>query len=279
MSVTPASSGRHPSRRHRPGQHRSRGHHRGRHRSAGIVAGGIGPRASSRAASVPQGSSQVRLQERMNSPLQLRKVRLRGLGGRAVCGVPCACASATRSRGRHVASRRTEIPRIQSAQADFAPFQRRIHSLLVGLAPTLLGRIRTPLVVGLAPTPLGRIRTPLVVGLAPTPLGRIRTPLLVGLAPTPLGRTRAHTPRRGLAPTLLARSHPHSGGDSRHASGHRSRPNYRLTRCACDRGRGVSHLLYSACRSAKGRLKLSRTRCLRSSSRLREMGLVRVGEV
>jgi hypothetical protein len=30
-----------------------------------------------------------------NSPLQLRKVRLRGLGGQAVCGVPGTCASAT----------------------------------------------------------------------------------------------------------------------------------------------------------------------------------------
>jgi hypothetical protein len=31
----------------------------------------------------------------MNSPLENRKVRLRGLGGRVVCGVPCTCASAT----------------------------------------------------------------------------------------------------------------------------------------------------------------------------------------
>jgi hypothetical protein len=31
----------------------------------------------------------------MNSPLQHRKVRLRGLGGQALCGVPCTCASAT----------------------------------------------------------------------------------------------------------------------------------------------------------------------------------------
>ena len=30
----------------------------------------------------------------MNSPLGLRKVRLRGLGGRAACGVPRTCASA-----------------------------------------------------------------------------------------------------------------------------------------------------------------------------------------
>jgi hypothetical protein len=30
-----------------------------------------------------------------NSPLESRKVRLRGLGGRAVCGVSGTCASAT----------------------------------------------------------------------------------------------------------------------------------------------------------------------------------------
>ena len=34
--------------------------------------------------------------ERMNSPLEIRKVRLRGLGGPAVCGIPRTCASATR---------------------------------------------------------------------------------------------------------------------------------------------------------------------------------------
>src|SRR5688500_278321 len=38
--------------------------------------------------------ARVRLQERMNSPLQNHKVRLRGLGGPGVCGVPGACASA-----------------------------------------------------------------------------------------------------------------------------------------------------------------------------------------
>jgi hypothetical protein len=32
----------------------------------------------------------------MNSPLGKRKVRLRGLGGPAVCGVPRTCASAAR---------------------------------------------------------------------------------------------------------------------------------------------------------------------------------------
>jgi hypothetical protein len=37
----------------------------------------------------------VRLQERMNSPLERRKVRLRGLGGLTVCGVPDTGASAT----------------------------------------------------------------------------------------------------------------------------------------------------------------------------------------
>jgi hypothetical protein len=30
----------------------------------------------------------------MNSPLENRKVRLRGLGGPAVCGIPCNRASA-----------------------------------------------------------------------------------------------------------------------------------------------------------------------------------------
>jgi hypothetical protein len=41
-----------------------------------------------------------RMQERMNSPLQLHKVRLRGLGGMAVCGVPGTCASATGNNHR-----------------------------------------------------------------------------------------------------------------------------------------------------------------------------------
>jgi hypothetical protein len=31
----------------------------------------------------------------MNSPLEIRKVRLRGLGGHTVCGVPGTGASAT----------------------------------------------------------------------------------------------------------------------------------------------------------------------------------------
>jgi hypothetical protein len=30
----------------------------------------------------------------MNSPLEIRKVRLRGLGGMVVCGIPGTCASA-----------------------------------------------------------------------------------------------------------------------------------------------------------------------------------------
>jgi hypothetical protein len=37
----------------------------------------------------------VRPLERMNSPLEIRKVRLRGLGGPALCGIPGTCASAT----------------------------------------------------------------------------------------------------------------------------------------------------------------------------------------
>ena len=37
----------------------------------------------------------ARPRERMNSPLENRKVRLRGLGGPTACGVPCTGASAT----------------------------------------------------------------------------------------------------------------------------------------------------------------------------------------
>jgi hypothetical protein len=46
---------------------------------------------------VPMGDlAAVRPLERMNSPLENRKVRLRGLGGPALCGVRSTCASATR---------------------------------------------------------------------------------------------------------------------------------------------------------------------------------------
>jgi hypothetical protein len=58
----------------------------------------------------------------------------RGLGGRGVCGVPRTGAAATGGSGRHPrVSRRADpaAPRPQSAKADFAIFQRRIHSLLV----------------------------------------------------------------------------------------------------------------------------------------------------
>jgi hypothetical protein len=41
----------------------------------------------------------VLIQERMNSPLEGRKVRLRGLGGTGVCGDPGSCASATGRMG------------------------------------------------------------------------------------------------------------------------------------------------------------------------------------
>jgi hypothetical protein len=94
------------------------------------------------------------------------EVRPRGLGGPAVCGVPRTCASAAgsilhspglsfrRSAALHlpmprtrratekssvgllVAVRRAPAWRLQSAKADFAMFQRRIHSLL--------GRTRRP---------------------------------------------------------------------------------------------------------------------------------------
>jgi hypothetical protein len=42
----------------------------------------------------------------MNSPLENRKVRLRGLGGTAVCGVPGTCASAAGRSGRMRTPRR-----------------------------------------------------------------------------------------------------------------------------------------------------------------------------
>jgi hypothetical protein len=47
-------------------------------------------------------SRAVRLHERMNSPLEGHKVRLRGLGGQAACGARGDCASAT---GLHDAPR------------------------------------------------------------------------------------------------------------------------------------------------------------------------------
>src|SRR5688500_18260052 len=43
---------------------------------------------------IPSGQRAVRPRERMNSPLENRKVRLRGLGGPGVCGVSRTCASA-----------------------------------------------------------------------------------------------------------------------------------------------------------------------------------------
>jgi hypothetical protein len=55
----------------------------------------------------------------MNSPLENRKVRLRGLGGRGVCGGPGTCASATGAFPRHA--------RAQSAKADFLNFQPRFQ--------------------------------------------------------------------------------------------------------------------------------------------------------
>ena len=60
----------------------------------------------------------VRLQERMNSPLQLHKVRLRGLGGPAVCGVSYTCASA--SRDYPVRSSRSIIRRWKGAKSACA---------------------------------------------------------------------------------------------------------------------------------------------------------------
>jgi hypothetical protein len=53
----------------------------------------------------------VRPRERMNSPLESRKVRLRGLGGRAVCGGSNTCASATRE---HAVYPQEHCPRSQA---------------------------------------------------------------------------------------------------------------------------------------------------------------------
>jgi hypothetical protein len=96
----------------------------------------------------------------MNSPLGKRKVRLRGLGGQALCGVPRTCASATGNYRIRLAmsiirlgspQRRRKAPQTawgfnrgttkkpatrhsrrvrheRSAQADIAPSQPRIHS-------------------------------------------------------------------------------------------------------------------------------------------------------
>ena len=58
------------------------------------------------------GNVPARLRERMNSPLESRKVRLRGLGGPAVCGVPRTGAPAT-GRSPH--------PAMSSAESRGAP--------------------------------------------------------------------------------------------------------------------------------------------------------------
>jgi hypothetical protein len=66
-------------------------------------------------------------QERMNSPLELRKVRLRGLGGQGVCGVPGTSPSAA-GVSRQVSSRRSvgALNRV----ACRPPFQERMNSPL-----------------------------------------------------------------------------------------------------------------------------------------------------
>jgi hypothetical protein len=61
----------------------------------------------------------------MNSPLQNRKVRLRGLGGPAERGVPCTGASATEKAPEQAAIGIN--PRVQSAKADFVMFQPRFQ--------------------------------------------------------------------------------------------------------------------------------------------------------
>jgi len=58
----------------------------------------------------------------MNSPLENRKVRLRGLGGPALRSVPGTGASAAGRDGG------IGLAETQSAQADFVPFQPRFQS-------------------------------------------------------------------------------------------------------------------------------------------------------
>jgi hypothetical protein len=87
--------------------------------------------------------------ERMNSPLELREVRLRGLVrcGRGAARMHMAQVqpgSSNLQSTRAVSSRR-EMQGTQSTKVDFAPFQRRIHSLLDGgLAPIAADSISGP---------------------------------------------------------------------------------------------------------------------------------------
>jgi hypothetical protein len=118
----------------------------------------------------------------MNSPLQRHKVRLRGLGGPAVCGVRDTCASATslaitlqsvipkerRARPSSVHKPGARLrnlpsesswpvgapvdPRSPSAKADLALPQRRIHSLLAR-TPVLVRYSLFPIPYSLFPIP------------------------------------------------------------------------------------------------------------------------------
>jgi ABC-type bacteriocin/lantibiotic exporter with double-glycine peptidase domain len=69
-----------------------------------IVGGGDRPTAANRG-----GQGGVRPRERMNSPLERRKVRLRGLGGRAASGVPSDSASAARGSSDIVEQHRFSV--------------------------------------------------------------------------------------------------------------------------------------------------------------------------
>jgi hypothetical protein len=153
----------------------------------------IGPRA-------------VRPRERINSPLENRKVRLRGLGGRAACGVAGTCASATESsdqmRGQSPPARTRElaagwwcigariggsIPQSapgtwpayaterQSTEVDFVCLLRRIHSLCRARGESLLC---TPALPHSRTPALPHSRTPALTHSRTHALTHSRTPAL-----------------------------------------------------------------------------------------------------
>jgi poly(3-hydroxybutyrate) depolymerase len=94
------------------------------------------------------GSHAIRLRERMKSPLQGRKVRLRGLGGPAPCGVSGTCASATGSsdqRKEHKSRLQRHTVRLRGQTGGHSPRRRTsrlssgefIRSLAAGVARTI----------------------------------------------------------------------------------------------------------------------------------------------
>jgi hypothetical protein len=255
MSVTPASSGRHPSRRHRPGQHRSGGHRRGRHRSRGHHRGRH-PVPAGIVASPPAGANEFAAATTQSPPARTRRP------GRVGRPMRLRVRNQEPRPARRQSSHRDPADTVRAgglcafpAANSFAPGGTRAHTPGADSHPTRGGTRTHTLGADSHATPGGT--------RADTPGADSR--------PHATARTRPHTSgavaptlRWGLAPrvwaSLASELPPHAV---------RVRPE----------GAASPTSSYSACRSAKGRLKLSRTRCLRSSSRLREMGLVRVGDV